>query len=319
MQIEEQILIVYSIRGTEESDLNEVEKAVVEFRRQDSSIRVTPKRFKLPDGVNPGTTLASELYKALISSVGAIVFVDDLRANVAYELGFFHGQEKLVLLITRKQVEDIWLTISDLAGATLANVANETIELQVKRYLNRLYDQLAFPNLWDSIILPTKEKNIIKDHADQIDSKYLIDSDFGTGLSISEWHPGVNFNVGRNLLLNATFTIVLRQKKVDSLYTIYFNLIYSDATAEKKDIWIGLTSVNRTANLQSNERLVPSKNASIEWIILSGSFLNLFKHTHVLGKIEILSLISMRIRAGSNIKTDDSEIEIGYISILGLE
>jgi len=248
MDTHEQILIVYSVKGTLESDRIEAENSVNNFRIEGSSVSVNSKSFILPDGVNPGTTLANELYDALINSVGAIVFVDDLRPNIAYELGFFHGQGKMVLLVTRKKVEDTWLAISDLAGASLANIENEAVKWHVSKYLKRLYDQLAFSDLRDCTILPKKENNIIEEYADQVDSKYLVEADFGKGFNIKEWHPGVNFNLGKNLLTNAKFKIVLRQKRVDSLYTVYFKIIYSDSTGEKKDIWIGLTSVNRTAN-----------------------------------------------------------------------
>lgn len=318
MKTTEQILIVYSVKGTLTGDLEEAQKAVESFKRVGSTVEVKPHVFKIPDGSAPGATLASELYGNLIRSIGAIVFVDDLRPNIAYELGFFHGQGRLVLLMTKKNIEDIWLTITDLAGTSLARIDKFSIEDYVTKYLNRLYDDLAFSELWESTLFPNKDRNLINKFAKKIDQKHIVDTDFGKGIRINDWKK-LDFDIGRNLLPNSKFVIVLRAKKIDSLYSIYFRIKYSDTSVMKKNIWIGLSSVKKMANIQSDERLVPSKNATVDWTIIQGSFSELFKKSFILDKIEIESLNSIRLRAGSNADQKNSDIEIGYMNIIGLE
>lgn len=318
MKTTEQILIIYSVNGTLKEDINKTENTVKLFKREGSTVEVEPLVFQVPDGAAPGATLSSELYGNLIRSIGAIVFVDDMRPNVAYELGFFHGQGRLVLLVTKKNIEDIWLTISDLAGTSLAKIDKYSIEDYVNRYLNRLYDDLALSDLWESTLFPNKNRNLINEFALKIDQSRIVDSDFGKGINIKDWNR-LDIDVGKNLLKSSKFVIVLRAKRIGSNYTVYFRIKYSDTSATKKDIWIGLSSVKRMANIQSNERLVPSKNATLDWTIIQGSFSELFRKNFILDKIEIESLNTIGFRAGSKEDQNNSEVEIGYINIIGLE
>lgn len=319
MNTTEKILIVYSVKGTPSEDIAEAESAVRQFDRMGSTVKVEPIVFKIPEGVSAGTTLCSELYDNLLRSIGAIVFVDDLRFNIAYEIGFFHGQGKLVLLITKKNIEEFWLLMSDLAGTSLARVDKISIQDYVINYLNRLYDDLALSDFWDSTSFPRDDRNLINNLIENIDQKSIIDTEFGKGIKITEWDKKIDINISRNLCPNSKFNILIRENKHDSLYSIYFKIRYSDNTTKNKHIWIGLSSVKRAINLQGNERLVPSRNSTKDWSIIQGTFEDLFKKCLILGKIKIDSLSKIRLRAGSNRDKNSSDIEIGYLNIIGLE
>ena len=97
-----------------------------------------PLVFNIPNAAAPGATLGTELTRELHNSIGAVVFVDDLRPNVAYELGFFHGQGRSVLLLTRSPLDSVWMSISDLAGAALADLSRTQMVAAVHGYLERL-------------------------------------------------------------------------------------------------------------------------------------------------------------------------------------
>jgi hypothetical protein len=90
----ERILVVHSVLGTEPAEIGVVEEAIRSFERTDSSVRAVPVVFAIPAGAAPGSTLGTELNEELRSCIGALIFVDDLRPNVAYELGFFHGEAR---------------------------------------------------------------------------------------------------------------------------------------------------------------------------------------------------------------------------------
>src|SRR2546422_8424903 len=139
----ERILVVHSVPNTEPTALRDVEEAIRTFERRDSSVRTEPLVFGVPTGAAPGATLGTELTQELRACIGAIVFVDDLRPIVAYELGFFHGRGRTVLLLTYRPVDAAWTSISDLAGAALCSVESSSLEPAIHSYLNRLYDELS--------------------------------------------------------------------------------------------------------------------------------------------------------------------------------
>lgn len=114
--IQEQVLIVYSLAGTQGTDLTEAKNAIANYSHAASNLRMSARVFEIPGGAGAGTTLGAELTRELRTSLGAVVFADDLRPNVVYELGFFHGRGARVLLLTRRPIDTFWLEISDLAG-----------------------------------------------------------------------------------------------------------------------------------------------------------------------------------------------------------
>src|ERR1700741_52527 len=130
----ERILIVYAVASTDPAELITVQEAISHFKRDDSTVRTIPVVFGVPAGAAPGATLGTELSEELRSCVGAVIFVDDLRPNVAYELGFFHGQGRTVLLLSHGQVEAVWTAISDLAGAALISVDRVDLTVGIHAY-----------------------------------------------------------------------------------------------------------------------------------------------------------------------------------------
>jgi hypothetical protein len=92
----EQILIIHSVNSTSQEDIDAVQNAIRTFSSTaKKDVRVEPRVFEIPHGAAPGATLSTELSEQLIASTGAVVFVDDLRPNVAYEMGFSTVKEGL--------------------------------------------------------------------------------------------------------------------------------------------------------------------------------------------------------------------------------
>lgn len=315
--LKEQILIVYSVKKTPEEDLINAEKTINNYKLENSTVKTIAKRFEIPKGSSAGKTLTNELYKELLISVGALVFVDDLKPNVAYELGFFHGQNRTVLLITRKRIEKIWIGISDIAGTALANLNNETIQDAIKSYLDRIYTELSVKDPFDIFHYPLSESNQIEHLTKNISQDNLISTEFGSGFTIKTW-KGIEINIDKNLYDCARFTILLRAKNLYSKYSIYFQVQFTNHLGEKCSIWIGVSSVKAKMNIKSEERLIPSLDTTTNWSILHGTFSDLFKKGHILGEIHFRHLDKIKIRSGNKEQTD-SEIEIGYINITGIE
>ena len=222
---EEQIGIVYSVSGTCPNYIDEAKDAVRSYRRDASFVMgvfLEPWTLQIPSGSQPGGTLGSELTRRLRSSIGAIVFVDDLRPNVAYELGFFHGQGRAVLLVTNKRVEQIWASISDLAGCALLSMEKLSLVEGVHSYLDGVYDALGDIPLFQAPELPHQSRNIIGELAERARIRVEpYEGDFGETLRIDTW-GGVVFEVGYSLLADAKFKIAIRGESRDSTYSIYF-------------------------------------------------------------------------------------------------
>jgi hypothetical protein len=324
-QTEEQILIVYSLKGTPKVNIDEAEAAISSYSRSGAlvmSVITKPLVFQIPTGSSPGATLGTDLTKELQNSIGAIVFLDDLRPNIAYELGFFHGQGKTVLLVTDKRVEQIWKTISDLSGCALLSLKSASLSQGIHAYLDGVYDKLAAMRLYPVLELPIKSRNMVKGlvaHARIPVNTY--DGDFGETIRVDTW-GGIVFEVGYNLLPEAKFKIAIRGESPDSSYSIYFRVRFPDPLGVRRTIWLGLTSNRGIAGFEGHERNLPSQSLTRNWQLLVGSFSELLKTAQILGvpRVEYLELI--RVRAGeyqSDPFAKNPAFELGYFELVGID
>jgi hypothetical protein len=204
------ILIVHSVAKVVASQLQQVKEAIRTFTLRDSSVQCEPLVFEVPTGAALGATLGTELTRELRSCIGAVVFVDELRPNVAYELGFFHGRGRTVLLITNRQVDSAWAAISDLSGAAVHRIENGSLRSVVHSYLTRLYGELSSMPPWPLSQLPSEEHNLIRNLPEVRNlNAYQPTGEWGASLRVSAWGP-LDIRVGFNLLADAGFKIVLR-------------------------------------------------------------------------------------------------------------
>ena len=198
--------------------------------------------------------------RELRSCIGAVVFVDDLRPNVAYELGFFHGRGRTVLLLTDRNVDAAWVSISDLAGAAVHRVDDASLRLAVHSYLNRLYDELSTMQAWPLSQIPSTEDNLIGKLPDlRNEGVFHEGGEWGPFLRISSW-SGIDLRVGFNLLANARFKLMLRALQQTADYSVYFRVRFQDET-DRRRVWLGLTSRRRVSGLQSDERTFRKEGA----------------------------------------------------------
>jgi len=315
----EHILVVYSVSGTGETERRNVAEAIRTFARADSSVRTEPEIFEVPSGAAPGATLSSELTRQLRSCIGAAVFVDDLRPNVAYELGFFHGRGRTVLLLTNRDIDSTWRSISDLAGAALHRVADGSSQAAVDSYLNRLYDELSYMPPWPVSQLPSKEHNLLEmSKPPEVAGVVHLNGDWGRSLRVSSW-DGIDLPAGFNLLPDARFKLVLRALERDADYSVYFRVRFQDQRGERNRIWLGLTSLHRTSWLQSDERTFPAQPLTTSWHILNGRFQDLLDRGHITVSGPSYYLDKLRIRAGRPRRQNTKPIEVGFIEIIGID
>src|SRR2546421_1348331 len=219
----ERVLVVYSVDGTSTTQIDEVSEAVRTFARNDSSVRSEPLVFTVPTGAATGATLGTELTRELQACIGAIVFVDALRPNVAYELGFFHGRGRTVLLLTNQNVDAAWVSISDLPGAAVHRVEAGSLRPTVHLYLNRLYNELSSMAPWSLSQIPSAEDNLIAKLPEvrNAESVFHEDGEWGPFLRISSW-SGIDLEVGCNLLADARFKLMMRAVQQTADYSVYF-------------------------------------------------------------------------------------------------
>ena len=315
----ERILIVHAVSSTDPVEIDTVRNAVKSFSRIDSSVRTEPIVFEIPSGTSPGATLASALTEELRACVGAVIFVDDLRPNVAYELGFFHGQGRTVLLLAHRQVDSVWTSISDLAGASLIAIDRIDITTAIHNYLNRLYDELGSTPAWALAELPSRKRNLLGE-VDELRSSaaFRMDGEWGPFLELDSWNP-VNFDVGVNLFPAAGFKVVLRAMQHGADYSIYFRVRFSDRAGDRRRAWLGLTSRRSVSGLDAEERTLPAHAPTLAWQMLTGRFQEVLNRGQLHGVSAPYFLESIRIRAGIAGQSQAKSIQIGFIEIIGVE
>lgn len=316
-EIEEQILIVYSVGGTQPNDRAEAEAAIDAYTHAASNLRVKSHVFEIPAGAAPGAALGTELTRQLHSSLGAVVFVDDLRPNVVYELGFFHGRGATVLLLTRQPIDTFWLAMSDLAGFSLAQLNNTDIPTAVNQYLTRLYEDSAHVPVWRLLPAPTPQTNLLTQlpNVSRL-SQFRAAGVFGGSLEIAEW-DGLNIPLQLNLLSNASFEILVRSPHPDAEFTVYFHVRLADRYGDRRQVWLGLTSTRRTVLMRREERTVPMQAPAAGWCILAGTFEDLLRIGSMLGSGPVDYVDQVRFRAGRPNQSNPVAIEVGYLAIIG--
>lgn len=321
----EHILIVHSVTGTSQEQIREANEAISSYVCRLSSVTsviAKPLVFQIPSGVSAGATLNSELMGHLAASVGAVVFVDDLRPNIAYEIGYFHGRARRVLLVTTKAIEETWLSISDLAGSALLHLSSSSLTAGIHAYLDRLYTDLSALRPYSAPALPAAGRNMLVAIAEHPRvSVNIYSSDFGPCINIDTW-GGVVFDTAYNLFPGAGFKVAARTRSPGATYSIYFKVRYITTTGERSAIALALSSKQGRLGLEANERNLPSQGLTREWRMLSGSFEDLLMRGHVHNIQRVEHLIWIRARAG-NYHPDPfaktQSYEIGFLEVTGID
>jgi len=312
----EQILVIYSAARTDEGDLLAVKQAISQFTRAGSSVRTSPLVFDIPHGAAPGATLGTELTQQLRASIGAVAFVDDLRPNVAYELGFFHGEGRTVLLVTRGTVDSVWTAISDLAGAALVSLQHQEMTAAIHAYLDRLYRDLGMVSPLPAPELPSADSNLLRNlQQPQFHNAFRDDGPFGHLLRVDSWE-GITLQANYNLVSEASFRIAIRAASQGSDYSIYFRVLFTDRIGSRRRVWLGLTSSRRAIGMEVNERNMPAERATQHWRWLSASFRELLKRGLILGAGPVEHIDLIRFRAG--VPGRKGSIEVGFLDIRGI-
>lgn len=319
IQNQEKVLVIYSTRGTKETDRSAVEAAIRSFSPAGLSIRTQPVVFRIPPRAALGASLGTDLIKEFAECVGAIAFLDDLRPNVAYELGLFHGRGSPVLLVTRRGVDSVFRSFTDIGGAPVSNLRITDVRECVTNYLSNLYEQ-HLRNVEPIALepLPHKKRNLLVQWADQGKITRSEDGPWGPILRLREWNH-VDFNVSVNLFSNARWRLVLRAADVGADYTFYFAVRYKDYSGVKRKIWLGVTSLRRDASITGEERLLPGQMATTDWSTLSGCFARDLQRVSILGGASPDHLETIRFRAGAKNRTEPSSIDVAFLEIAGAE
>lgn len=323
---EEQIFIVLSYDDPNwEKNSQNVAISISKFKLPTSfvkSVAIKSYLFKIPFGSSSGTTLNSDLIRQLQNSIGAVVFVDFLKPNIAYELGFFHGQGKPVLFITEGGFK-MWESISDLAGVALLDLSKTNLEEGIHNYLDYLYFKLAHVPVFQLPEIPIKAKNNLKYLVEAKGDKGFIpeiyESDFGATMTIDTW-GGLIIRPKCNILPDSKFKILLRSNNICE-YSIYFLVHFIDASSVRRSIQLGVTSSRSITGFEANERNLPGQRISENWSLLTYSFKQLLSTGQILGENKPYFLERIRFRAQYNAE-DQKKVpsyEVGYLELIGLD
>lgn len=315
----EQVLIVYSVSATHPDDIAAVEKTVAQFRieRRIGAVRATARVFRIPDAAAPLAALGLELKETMDSCVGAIVFVDDLRPNVAYELGYFHGRGRPVLLLSRRDVDEVWRQISDLAGAALADLRRIDLGEAVSAYLTRVYQRdLALVTPVPLLSLPSETDNFLSPDC-RGENLAWAEGPWGPALRVTSYEPPTELEVGRNLLPGARVRVLLRAPAGTGDFGVYARVRFQNHDRNRRRIWLGVSSLRRDMWITRLERLFPGRTPTRAWQMLTLELSDLLKRGLLLGAEGPDFIQSLRFRAGARDRAVIEPIEVGYVGLSG--
>lgn len=327
--MEDSILIISSVKNTAPHHRQMASLAVSEYRRKQARddcpppgperlIRTRSEEFKIPASAKPSMALSGELVSKLRGCVGAIAFVDDMRPNIAYELGFFHGMGRPVLLLSESTPEPAWSNFTDLAGSAVQRFTEENLTSLIHEYLDDLFLTLENVDKWPTYTFPNPRDNLLS-HRDtelRCDSMELVKKGpFGRMVRLLEWESPLNIPINRSLPEGSRFKIAIRSPE-GAHFSVYFEVGFQDAAGKPRQVWLGLSSWLGQADYRSDERNIPTDPANRDWRFVTGTFAGLLRQGH-LGKVTNSSLKRVRFRAGDPHSTERSMIEIGYLEING--
>jgi hypothetical protein len=326
--LQDSVLIIYSVKSTEQHHRRIASLAVREYRRHDIRddrppdpdrfVCTQPEEFKIPASTGPRDTLNSELVNKLRNCVGAIAFVDDMRPNIAYELGFFHGMGRPVLLLSSSTPEPSWSNITDLAGSAVQQFTEEDLTALIHQYLDELFLRLENVDRWPSYPFPNPRHNLLSRSGLELrcnDMEIVKKGPFGRLVRLFEWQHPLNIRINKSLSDGARFKIAVRSPE-DAHFSVYFELEFQDAAGKPRQVWLGLSSWLGRADYRNDERNMPTDPANAEWRFVTGTFADLQEQGH-LGQIKNTNLKRVRFRAGEPNTTDRAAVEMGYLEIDG--
>jgi nucleoside 2-deoxyribosyltransferase len=327
--LEDSILIISSVAHTAPHHRRLAALAVQEYRRADKRddlpddaeriVRTRPVEFKIPAGAAAGKALNGELVAKLRCCVGAIAFVDDMRPNIAYELGFFHGMGRPVLLLSSTAPGPAWSSISDLAGSAIAQFTEEDLTQLIHEYLDDLFLKLELVETWPTYTFPHKRHNLLSQSAFELHCDHMevtSKGPYGRLVRIFDWEHPLNIRINKRLSDKARFKVAIRSPH-NGHFAVYFELAFQDTDGKPKQVWLGLSSWLARADYRNDERNIPTDPASHDWRFVTGTFAGLERQGH-LGMMENVSLKRVRFRAGEPSDNERCTIEIGYLEINGL-
>jgi len=315
----EKILIIYSAHKTLPTDIEEAKRAVSTFTMRQPQVNTEPFVFSVPEAATPGATLGTELMSHLEESVGAIAFVDDLRPNVAYEMGIFHGKGRAILLATHGPIDVVWTAISDLAGAPLADLNRVSLETAIHSYLTKLYTHLRRVEPLPFQSLPRSEDNLLN----QLASPDLFvpndNGPYGRIIRVLKYEPPIDIPIGVNLSPSARAQLVLRGVDETADYSVYFRVRYKDRMGARRRVWLGITSLIRVAWITGDERQFPGQTLTRRWRLLPIDPADLLRRGSLLGAAPPDYLECIRFRAGTRDRANIAAVEVAFVGLTGVD
>lgn len=315
----EKVIIIFSAHKTDQADIRTAEEAVRGYRPTKPRVQVEPLTCRIPAAATPGETLGTELMTHLDESIGAIAFVDDLRPNVVYELGVFHGKGRAVLLVTREPIAGFSEAMSDLAGVPLADLRVDRLDESVTRYLTKLYtDDLRRVDPTPFYSLPSVDANMLSRINHPTIDQGMDAGPYGPMLRVTEY-PETDLPVGVNLSPQARARVIMRGTDTSADYFVYFNVRYRDRLGRTRRVWLGVTSTRRDAWITQGERLFPGHTLTRQWRMLPLDFTDMLRRGSLLGASPPDYLETIRFRAGTSDRSHVAPIEIAFIGLSGID
>jgi hypothetical protein len=253
-------------------------------------------------------------------SVAAIAFVDDIRPNIAYEMGIFHGKGRSILLLTRKPLDNVWYALSDLAGAALTDLNVVSIADAVNGYLKALYtDRLRRVNPVTFQSFPSRDTNILQRCSIPAHCASFDHSEYGKALRITSWEPTVDIPLGVNLAPTARAHLVMRGNDVTAEYAVYFRVRFKGRKRIKRRVWLGITSLRSDAWLTKNERQFPAQSLTTSWRSVTVDLSDLLRRGSLLGASPPDYLETVRFRAGPKKGRAITPYEVAFLGLSCLD
>jgi hypothetical protein len=324
--LDDLILIIHSVESTDAAILNKAVQAINAYRREDHRtfrrpdaqryVRTRADKFEIPATAAAGRTLGGALFRHLKSAVGAIAFIDDLRPNIAYEVGFFHGKGVPVLLLSSGAPHGTMAAFSDLCGSPIRRFTAETLAQHIREYLDQLFNNLERRRSWPTYELPCSSQNMLPLRQLRLyGPRYISEPEgtFGPSLKIFLWDQPLDVMLKGPLSAQTRFKIALRSSD-QADYAVYFQVSFRDLLGEERQMWLALSSWITMADFRSDERNLPAARLKDDWHYITGTFGGLLRQGYVSATAD-LRLERVRFRTGKPHSQAEALLEIGYLNV----
>lgn len=316
----DKIFIIYSSKGTSKEIITKTIKLIEDYGNSNSNnsgLRFKPLLYDIPSGTTSGETVNSQVIANLSESLASIVFLDGLRPNIYYELGYIHGQDKAALLITQKIITSTWKDISDLAGVPLLLLPNKRFKRAVHNFIRFSLMHSLASSKNEFFPFPDPQQSVFKSNTKVVNPKIRMKpGNFGPTFVVNSWQ-GVLLRTDVRITKETRFYIILQKLTwLPTHFNIYFRVSFVHSENIQSTIWVGYSSLYSQLKIEQDERVLPALQPSRSLQMCTSTFGELFEKVKIKSVKSIELLDAIRIRAG-NLETRNMDTHGFRVIFLG--